>query len=67
MARVYGDEQRKLVRSIRSDLIEKIELVYLAQFEQLHKSGLGDGVIAKLTQLMLISRDGALAPLKKDI
>ena len=67
MARKYGDEQREEVRRIRESLINELEEVYLKKFEQINKSGLGSGFIAKLTQLLLLSRDGAISELSRAI
>ncbi|WP_320667848.1 hercynine metabolism small protein [Prochlorococcus sp. MIT 1307] len=67
MPRIYGEEQRQAVRRVRLGLIEQIEELYLNTFDQLNDMGFGDGVLAKLTQLLLISRDGALLPLQEGI
>ena len=67
MKRVYGDEQRAAVREIREELIEQIESLYLKKFEQLNNVGLGDGMVGKVTQLLLISRDAAIAPLQEEV
>ncbi len=67
MTRVYGDEQRAIVKQIREELIKSLESNYLKTFEQLNEFGLGEGMIVKLTQLLLLSRDGAITPLQKEI
>ena len=67
MTRVYGDEQRAIVKQIREELIKSLESSYLKTFEQLNEFGLGEGMIVKLTQLLLLSRDGAITPLQKEI
>ena len=64
MARKYGEEQREEINKIKSELIHKIESIYIDTFNQLNKKGLGDGAIAKLTQLLLVSRERAISSLK---
>ena len=67
MPRIYGDQQREAVRDIREGLIEEIEVLYLKTFEKLEDAGLGEGHIVRLTQLLLLSRDGAILTLQKQI
>ena len=67
MSRIYGNQQRAAVRDIREGLIDEIEMVYLKAFDKLKDSGLGDGLIVRLTQLLLLSKDGAISSLKKEI
>ncbi len=67
MSRIYGDEQRAVVKQIREDLIKKLELNYLETFDRLNEYGLGEGMVVRLTQLLLLSRDGAISPLQKEI
>lgn len=67
MKRIYGEEQRAAARLIRQELIIKLETIYLKTFEELNEAGLGEGMVIKLTQLFLLSRDGALNPLQKEI
>ena len=67
IARKYGEDQRLAIKKIREELIKQLDLIYLERFEQLNCSGLGNGAITKLTQLLLISRDGAMNPLRKEI
>ena len=67
MTRVYGDEQRAIVKQIREELIKSLESHYLNTFEKLNEFGLGEGMIVKLTQLLLLSRDGAITPLQREI
>tara|TARA_Y100001970_G_C13908092_1_gene687108 strand:+ start:455 stop:652 length:198 start_codon:yes stop_codon:yes gene_type:complete len=63
MIRKYGDEQRKAVAKIKEELIDELEKTYLLSFEKLNEAGLGDGVIVKLTQLFLMSKDAAVSVL----
>ena len=67
MKRKYGDDQRLAVKNIRENLIKELELVYSQAFDQLNDMGLGEGFIAKTTQLILLSRNGAIDPLKREI
>ena len=67
MKRIYGDEQRASAKKIRMDLISKLESIYLTTFDQLNESGFGEGMVIKLTQIILLSRDGALNPLQEEI
>ncbi len=64
MDRLYGDDQREVAKLMREDLAHKLDKIYLEAFEKLNSAGFGDGEIAKLTQLFLLSRDGAITPLK---
>ena len=67
MARIYGDEQRLARKKLCEDLIDELNLTYLKSFEKLTDEGFGDGVIAKLTQLFLKSRDAAIDTIKEEI
>ena len=67
MTRLYGDEQREVVKQIIEELIERIESNYLQTFEHLNEFGLGEGMIVRITQLLLLSRDGACTPLNNEL
>ena len=67
MKRIYGDEQRASAKKIKMDLIRKLESIYLTTFDQLNDAGFGEGMVIKLTQTILLSRDGALDPLREKI
>ena len=67
MARLYGKEQREKAKKIREELIKSLDSIYLKTFEELNDSGLGEGMIIKLTQLLLLSKDAAIIPLKKEV
>ena len=66
MRRIYGDEQRAAAERICSQLIEQLDVLYLNKFEELTEIGLGDGMVVKLTQLLLLSKEAAVDPLKKN-
>ena len=59
------DEQREKVRHLRETLIADLEALYRNAFDQVGEQGLGEGGVARLTQLLLRSRDGALMPLQE--
>ena len=61
------EEQRRTVRLQRESLMEELETVYRQAFERLSELELGDGSVARLTQLLLRSRDGAITPLQEEI
>ena len=48
-------------------VMEELETVYRQAFEHLSELELGDGSVARLTQLLLRSRDGAITPLQEEI
>ncbi len=61
------DDQRQVMRQVREGLIEELEGLYLRTFERLSELELGEGAIARLTQLLLRSREAALTPLREEI
>jgi hercynine metabolism small protein len=61
------DDQRQAMRQVREGLIEELEGLYLRTFERLSELELGEGAIARLTQLLLRSREAALTPLRDEI
>jgi hercynine metabolism small protein len=61
------DEQRDTMRQVREGLITEVESLYLQTFERLGELDLGEGAIARLTQLLLRSREAALTPLREEI
>ena len=61
------EEQRRTVRLQRESLMEELETVSRQAFERLSELELGDGSVARLTQLLLRSRDGAITPLQEEI
>ena len=67
MARIYGNDQREAAKAILEELINRIESNYLKTFDKLNEFGLGEGMVVKITQILLSSRDGALTPLNKEI
>ena len=61
------EEQRRTIRQQRESLIEELEMLYSQAFERLSALDLGEGSVARLTQLLLRSREGAIAPLQEEI
>ncbi len=63
MARKYGEEQRVAADTIRENLLNQLQKLYLKTFQEIMEAELGAGTTTKLTQLFLLSRDGAITPL----
>jgi hercynine metabolism small protein len=61
------EEQRNAVRELRESLIAQLEELYAASFDKLAGQNLGEGGIARLTQLLLRSREAAITPLQEEI
>ena len=61
------EEQRALVRRVRESLIEELENTYRRAFDAIGTEEIGEGAVARLTQLLLRSRDGAITPLEEEI
>jgi len=61
------EEQRRAVRELREGLIAQLEELYGNAFESLASQNLGEGGIARLTQLLLRSREAAITPLQEEI
>ena len=61
------EEQRRKIRQERECLIEELEAIYHKSFERLTELDLGEGSVARLTQLLLRSREAAITPLQEEI
>jgi len=61
------EEQRQAMRRIREELIEQLEALYRDAFERIGTDDLGEGAVARLTQLLLRSREAAITPLQEEI
>ncbi|MGB5241757.1 MAG: hercynine metabolism small protein [Prochlorococcaceae cyanobacterium] len=61
------DDQRRAMRETREDLIEQLEQLYREAFDRIGAQDLGEGAIARLTQLLLRSREAAITPLEEEI
>ncbi|MCP9771985.1 hypothetical protein KBY66_05015 [Synechococcus sp. Tobar12-5m-g] len=61
------DDQRRAVRELRETLISQLEALYRQAFDSIGSQDLGEGAIARLTQLLLRSREAAITPLEEEI
>ena len=61
------EEQRQAMRALREELIEQLEDLYREAFDRIGEQDLGEGAIARLTQLLLRSREAAITPLRQEI
>ena len=61
------EDQRRAVRELREGLIAQLEELYAGAFDSLTTQNLGEGGIARLTQLLLRSREAAITPLQEEI
>ncbi|MCX5930336.1 MAG: hypothetical protein NTW83_00485 [Cyanobacteria bacterium] len=61
------DDQRQAMRETREGLIEQLEQLYREAFDRISAQDLGEGAIARLTQLLLRSREAAITPLEEEI
>ena len=61
------ETERKVVRLIRENLTKELEDLYKRNFNNLITLNLSDSYLAKITQLLLTSREAAIKPLKEVI
>jgi hercynine metabolism small protein len=61
------EEQRQAMRALREELISELEELYRRAFDRIGDQNLGEGAIARLTQLLLRSREAAITPLQQEI
>ena len=61
------EDQRRAVRALREGLIQQLEELYRQAFDSISTQDLGEGAIARLTQLLLRSREAAITPLQQEI
>ncbi|MBM5814056.1 MAG: hypothetical protein FJ062_04760 [Cyanobacteria bacterium M_DeepCast_100m_m1_067] len=61
------EEQRATMRQVREGLIAELEELYRGAFDRISDHDLGEGAIARLTQLLLRSREAAITPLQQEI
>ena len=61
------EDQRQAIRQQREQLISALEDLYRQAFDRVSGMDLGEGGIARLTQLLLRSREGAITPLQEEI
>ena len=55
------------VRQVRESLIQKLDLVFKEAFEEIDAEAMGEGAVACLMQLILVTRFDALANLEREI
>jgi len=55
------------MRETREGLIAELEELYREAFDRIGDQDLGEGAIARLTQLLLRSREAAITPLREEI
>jgi len=58
-------EQRAIAHRVQQELSSELEALYRGAFDRMSREALGEGAMARLTQLILRSRDGALSPLQE--
>jgi hercynine metabolism small protein len=61
------EEQRAAMRQMREGLIAELEELYRNAFDRIGDQELGEGAVARLTQLLLRSREAAITPLQQEI
>lgn len=61
------DQQREAVRRVREGLIGELEALYREAFDRISEQEIGEGAVARLTQLLLRSREAAITPLTEEI
>jgi len=61
------EQQRAAMRQMREGLIEELEELYRRAFDRISDQALGEGAVARLTQLLLRSREAAITPLQEEI
>ncbi len=61
------EKQRQIVKTYREKIIQEIEELYASSFDQLSHLDIGDSYLAKLTQLVLTSKEAALKTLRRTI
>ena len=61
------EDQRQAMRAMREGLIAELEELYRHAFDRISEQNLGEGAIARLTQLLLRSREAAITPLQQEI
>jgi hercynine metabolism small protein len=55
------------MRRTREELIAQLEELYRQAFDRISEEDLGEGAIARLTQLLQRSREAAITPLQEEI
>jgi hercynine metabolism small protein len=61
------EQKRSAMLQVRQELIAELETLYSRAFDRIGEQDLGEGAVARLTQLLLISREAAITPLQQEI
>jgi len=61
------EQKRSAMLQVRQELIAELEMLYSRAFDRIGEQDLGEGAVARLTQLLLISREAAITPLQQEI
>ncbi|MEB3158448.1 MAG: hercynine metabolism small protein [Synechococcus sp.] len=61
------EERRQRIKAQRELLINELDSLYMSAFERIGQLELGEGAVARLTQLLLRSREAAITPLQEEI
>ncbi|KGG13646.1 MULTISPECIES: hercynine metabolism small protein [Prochlorococcus] len=61
------EQQLKLLKDKRKAIIQDLEIFYQNAFNEISKLNVAEGDIAKLCQLLLLSKEAALGPMQKEI
>ena len=61
------EEQRSKLKKQRENLIQDLESLYRSVFDQISTLNLPEATLARLTQMILNSREGAITPLEQEI
>ena len=61
------EQKRSAMLQLRQELIAELETLYSRAFDRIGEQDLGEGAVARLTQLLLISREAAITPLQQEI
>ncbi len=61
------EKQLLTLKNQRLSIINELEKFYKNEFNRIVNLNINDNDIAKLSQLLLQSKDGAIAPMKKEI
>ena len=60
-------DQLVLIKSEREGLIKELKAIYSRTFDRLAALNLAERDIARFTQVILLSREAAIAPLEQEI
>ena len=61
------EQKRSAMLQVRQELIAELQTLYSRAFDRIGEQDLGEGAVARLTQLLLISREAAITPLQQEI